>query len=186
MGTLVFICPATGQEVSTRDRDGMGRPSSGFGANKCAARIVRNLIAYRASGAWTVGQEPMDILPGLVEALSKVPARAEFVVFGWRPFRTQDFPNASVARAFLLSRFSPLARAARPWRGDIPSPPRRTRPVSRANPCFPRHLTQQLSVDREVLAEASNEGVSLRLRTSLWHRVIAPGVNRSSSACRAA
>jgi hypothetical protein len=67
MGTLVFICPATGQEVSTGiEMDG----ATLIGLRSEQVRCPHCPQPHSLSGirAWTVGQEPMDILPGLVAA----------------------------------------------------------------------------------------------------------------------
>ena len=67
MGTLVFICPATGQEVSTGiEMDGatlIGLRNEQVRCPHCAQ--PHSLSDIRA---WIVGQDPMDILPGLVTA----------------------------------------------------------------------------------------------------------------------
>jgi hypothetical protein len=65
MGTLVFICPATGREVSTGiEMDGatlIGLRSEQVRCPHC--QQPHNLSGIRA---WIVGQEPMDIPPDLV------------------------------------------------------------------------------------------------------------------------
>ena len=67
MGTLVFICPTTGQKTST-GIEMNGQTLLGLRIEQVRCPDCHQLHQISETRAWIVGEEPVDVLPGMVEA----------------------------------------------------------------------------------------------------------------------